>query len=84
MHTLRFTRLLPVLLLLLRMLQLPACGSGGLMRHGVRCVQRGSTALIFAMHQNMVELMGQLLDKGADVNARGRVCGATCDAWGDT
>ena len=53
------------------------------MRHGVRCVQiDGRTALIFAIEGSnpTTEVVGQLLDKGADVNAQDQVCGAAFDA----
>ena len=72
MHTLYLARLLPVLLLL------SACGSAGLMRHGMRCDQDGNTALILASWKGRTELAKLLLDKGADVNAQSTVCGEPC------
>ena len=57
------------------LLLLPACESGGLMRHGVRCEQNGQTALMIASSMGRTEVVVQLLDKGADVNAQDKVCG---------
>ena len=59
---------LPVLRLL------PACGSDGLMHHGVLCVQVGMTALMSASVEGHAEVVGQLLDRGAEVNAKDEVC----------
>ena len=55
-YRLCFSRLLPMLLLLL------ACGSGGLMRHGVRCEQDGKTALMRASRSGHTEEVVQLLN----------------------
>jgi len=57
------------------LLLLPACGSGGLMLHGVRCEQDGETALMRASSMGYTEVVVQLLDKGADVNAQNKVFG---------
>ena len=62
------------------LLLLPACGSGGLMRHGVRCEQDGETALMHASSMGRTEVVVQLLDKGADVNAQDKVCGGAYGA----
>ena len=43
------------------LLLLPACGSGGLMRHGVRCEQDGWTALMRASVMGHTEVSVQLL-----------------------
>ena len=43
------------------------------MRHGVRCVQDGMTALMLASNRGHTDVAGQLLDRGADVNAQEEV-----------
>ena len=73
-----FVLWLPVLLLL------PACGSDGLMHHGVRCVQSGVTALTAASGVGHTEVVGQLRDRGADVNVEGMVCGGAYGACAGT
>ena len=40
------------------------------MRPGVRCAQDGKTALMYA---SGTDVAGQLLDRGADVNAQDKV-----------
>ena len=45
------------------------------MRHGVRCEQDGRTALMYASINDNTEVVVQLLDKGADVNAQDKVRG---------
>ena len=62
------------------LLLLTACGPGGLMRHGVRCEQDGETVLMRASSMGRTEVVVQLLDKGADVNAQDKVCGGACGA----
>ena len=50
------------------------------MRHGVRCEQDGWTALMRASSWGHTEVVVQLLDKGADVNAQNKVCGGAYGA----
>ena len=45
------------------------------MLHGVRCEQDGETALMRASSMGHTEVVVQLLDKGADVNAQTKVFG---------
>ena len=63
---------------------LPACGSDGLMHHGVRCVQNGWTALWLVSEKGHTEVVGQLRDRGADVNVEGMVCGGAYGACAGT
>ena len=60
-HRLWFTRMLPFVLWLPVLLLLIACGSDGLMHHGVRCVQNGWTALWLVSEKGHTEGVGQLL-----------------------
>ena len=43
----------------------------------MRCVQGGRTALIIASRYGHAEVVGQLLDNGANVNAHNEVCGGS-------
>ena len=79
-YRLWFTRMLPFVLWLPVLLLLIACGSDGLMHHGVRCVQNGYTALMVASEKGHPEVVVQLLVKGADVNAHDKVCGGAYGA----
>ena len=45
------------------------------MHHGVRCEQDGETVLMCASSMGRTEVVVQLLDKGADVNAQNKVFG---------